>query len=64
MTGRTYDISGTADGFLTDNPSFGPTAPSRSRSPADVASSLRRKAGSEGAADISFDVDVRRQAVD
>ena len=22
MTGRTYDISGTADGFLTDNPSF------------------------------------------
>ena len=22
MTGRTYDISGTADGFNTDNPSF------------------------------------------
>jgi len=22
MTGRTYDISGTADGFATDNPSF------------------------------------------
>ena len=22
MTGRTYDISGTADGFHTDNPSF------------------------------------------
>ena len=22
MTGRTYDISGTADGFETDNPSF------------------------------------------
>lgn len=26
MTGRTYDISGTADGFATDNPSFRTTA--------------------------------------
>ena len=22
MTGRTYEITGTADGFATDNPSF------------------------------------------
>ena len=29
MTGRTYDITGTADGFETDNPSFRTTGTSR-----------------------------------
>ena len=34
MTGRTYDISGTADGFDTDNPSFRNPGPSPSKCPA------------------------------